>query len=108
MQEKEAAAVDAGKKKDLTAQERLEEAKKALQAQAVRIASLYTLTSVVPCAPVAPLVARTVIAILHFVLPVTRTQHNAGTATSTSIPSLYARQPDAHRRRSQKSRPSCR
>ena len=68
VQEKEAAAVDAGKKKDLTAQERLEEAKKALQAQAVRIASIYTLTSVVPCAPVAPLVARTVIAILHFVL----------------------------------------
>ena len=37
VQEKEAAAANAGKKKDLTAQERLEEAKKALQAQGVRV-----------------------------------------------------------------------
>ena len=36
VQEKEAAAADAAKRKDLTAQERLEEAKKALQAQTVR------------------------------------------------------------------------
>lgn len=40
-QEKEAAAADAAKKKDMTAQERLEEAKKALQAQAVRCRFLH-------------------------------------------------------------------
>lgn len=50
VQEKEAAAANAGKKKDLTAQERLEEAKKALQAQGVRVSISSHQTSAVPCA----------------------------------------------------------